>query len=63
MLRPTARGVVLGAPLKPDAKVTKTVVLSQEVAYWMQSQENASDKIEDIIRRTKSFRSWRRALN
>lgn len=53
-----------GAGRKPGphgAKVSLTVGVSDEVKRYLASTGNASQAIEEAIRRTKAFREWIKA--
>lgn len=49
-----------GRKLAPDAKQPISARVSQDVKAFLAEQANASETIEETLRRSKSFREWKK---
>ena len=52
-----------GAGRKPGrhgAKVTLATRVSEDIKAFLESTGNASQTVEDVVRRSKAFRDWRK---
>ena len=50
-----------GRPKTGTAKVPYTTRIAADVAEYLRSQDNAAAALEDIVRRTKAFKTWKEA--
>lgn len=61
MTKPTHGGTRPGAGRKPieNPKVPITKKLDSEIVEYLKACDNATEAIEQAIKRSKSFREWR----
>ena len=49
-----------GRPADPDAKVDLSLRVPPDVRAYLDTCENISETVAEVIRRTKAFRDWQK---